>query len=258
MSGQIGHYTTSYTYLHYSTSAITAQSEFASTNKLCDIASYPALGTAPETHERGTLSTNTMGYVPAMIKQETMAFTAQYDVAQYAALRSFEGTILYFQCGFGENGEYGVWQWHGSYALGVGEGDVDGVRGVITITFYPDENGITPILPSTVSSKTITIAGMGDVGLTGQVKYGSTSASTSHKDFSANGTVTIDETNYVEVLFNLGEQTADNADSVRLKSMSAICDGWEVADRDGGGFKVIINNLKNSPTITVAYTTIEE
>lgn len=265
MKGQIGHYSTSYTYLHFSLNPIASQAEFKTTDKLCDISGYPALGSAPESHDRGTLSSNAMGYVPGMIKLDSLAFMAQYDVNQYAKLKQHEDQYYYFQCGFGKNGEYGVWQWYGTYSVTVGEGEVDAVRGTMTITFYvevnDDGNGIEPILPEGLGEATkIGLSGFTGTGVSANIKY-ATSANatpTSLSDQTTDGEYEIGETGYVQIRVNLpASPTSGQATAVTLSSISVSCDSYSISETSNGGFIITILGLKNSPTITIGTTLAE-
>lgn len=130
--------TTSLTYLYYSTG-----SDF---EKLIDITSYPDLFTAPEKIDISTLSSNQRQYAPGMVDLPDYSFGFVWDKENYEKIKALEGKETEFQLRFGENGEYGAWQWTGDiFARPLG-GSVGSAR-TGEIICYPS----TDVVPTTVS-----------------------------------------------------------------------------------------------------------
>ena len=128
---------TSLTFLYHST---TADGAFS---KLVDITSYPDMGSAPEKLDVSDLSSNQKKYEPGMVDVPDMEFGFNYIKARYDALKAMEGTKGFFQLRFGENGEYGAWQWSGKLAVTASGGQVGGARQG-KVTMYPDSD-IVPV-----------------------------------------------------------------------------------------------------------------
>ena len=99
---------TSFTFLYHKGSGDTTFS------KLCDITSYPDIYTPPERIDISDMSSNYKKYTKGMIDVPDYEFGANFTKAQYAVVKALEGTEEdYYQIRFGENGEYGAWQWQG-------------------------------------------------------------------------------------------------------------------------------------------------
>ena len=79
-----------------------------------DITSYPDLFNAPEKIDISTLSSNQRKYAPGMTDLPDYAFGFIWDLEDYKKIKALEGkTDTQWQIRFGENGEFGAWQWTG-------------------------------------------------------------------------------------------------------------------------------------------------
>lgn len=128
---------TSLTFLYHSA---TADGAFT---KLVDITSYPDMNAAPEKLDVSDLSSNQKKYEPGMIDVPDMEFGFNYTKERYDSVKEKEGTTGYYQLRFGENGEYGAWQWSGKLAVTASGGQVGAARQG-KVTMYPDSE-IKPI-----------------------------------------------------------------------------------------------------------------
>lgn len=104
--------------------------------KLCDITSYPDLGSEPNKLDTTDLSAKKMK-TSILGLQETpdLTFEANYTKESYSALQTIadENTVRFFKLEFGQDGTDGAFTWKGKlsvYATGAG---VDEVR-KMTIT----------------------------------------------------------------------------------------------------------------------------
>ncbi|MGN0620556.1 MAG: hypothetical protein ACI4I9_01710 [Porcipelethomonas sp.] len=124
--------TTSNTYLYAKKSGET------SFLKLIDITSYPDIFTAPEKIDVSDLSSNQKKYTAGMIDLPDYEFGYNYTKSAYDKVKALEGkNDTVYQIRFGENGEYGAWQWTGDIFVNVSGGDV-GAKREGTITCYPE------------------------------------------------------------------------------------------------------------------------
>lgn len=128
---------TSLTFLYHSA---TADGAFT---KLVDITSYPDMNAAPEKLDVSDLSSNQKKYEPGMIDVPDMEFGFNYTKERYDSVKEKEDITGYYQLRFGENGEYGAWQWSGKHAVTVSGGQVGGARQG-KVTMYPDSK-IKPV-----------------------------------------------------------------------------------------------------------------
>lgn len=71
--------------------------------KLVDIKEFPDLGGTPEAIETTTLSDAAQTYIPGIISQEALSFTANYNATDFATLKALEGTETDFAVWFGTN-----------------------------------------------------------------------------------------------------------------------------------------------------------
>lgn len=107
--------------------------------KLVDIKSYPDLFSQPEKLDVSDLSSNQKKYIPGMVDVPDQEFGYNYDKSAYDKIKALEGKPQYYQLRFGENGEYGCWQWHGDVFTTPSGGDVGSAREAKVIT-YPDSD----------------------------------------------------------------------------------------------------------------------
>lgn len=124
-------HTTSFTFLYVKKAA---DSDFA---KLVDITDYPDLYSAPERLDRSDLSSNSKHYVKGMEDPGELQFGYNYNLDDYKTIKALEGLEdTQYQLRFGENGEFGAWQWTGDlFATPVGGAANEVRKG--SITMYP-------------------------------------------------------------------------------------------------------------------------
>lgn len=97
--------------------------------KLCDITSYPDLGSAPSKLDTTDLSATSMKTnIFGLQEAPDLAFEANYDKTEYTLLKSIEGVKHDFQLQFGEDGADGKFGWSGSAVTFLVGGGVDEVR----------------------------------------------------------------------------------------------------------------------------------
>lgn len=114
---------TSKTFLYHSAS------ETGKFEKLIDITSYPDIFSAPEKLDISDLSSNQKKYTQGMFDIPDYEFGFIYNKTSYDAVKALEnGAIHYYQLRFGENGEYGAWQWSGTHFATPSGGGVGAVR----------------------------------------------------------------------------------------------------------------------------------
>jgi len=121
---------TSYTFLYYKTSAMSA---FA---KLVDITTCPSPRSKPDKGDTSNLSQGYETCEPTVRRLSDQDYECLYSKAIYDKLVALEGTQVQYQLRYGPNGEYGCWQWTGDIFFqpsGGGFGDIR--KG--TISFYP-------------------------------------------------------------------------------------------------------------------------
>lgn len=123
--------TTINTFLYFSA---TVNGTFA---KLVDITSYPELFSAPEKLDISDMSSRQKKYTPGMVDIPDQEFGYIYNKTDYDKIKALEGKETYFQLRFGENGEYGAWQWHGDIFTTPSAGSVGSAREAKLVT-YPD------------------------------------------------------------------------------------------------------------------------
>ena len=112
--------------------------------KLVDITSYPDLGSAPELLDTTTMSNLQMRtYTKGLQDVSSFDFGANYDKADYARVKSFEGTQQKFSLWFGADstdapdGHDGKRYWDGELSVYIAGGGVNEVAGM-TITVVPN------------------------------------------------------------------------------------------------------------------------
>lgn len=114
--------------------------------KLLDITEFPDLGGEPELLETTTLSDKMQTYILGIQSNEGMAFNANYDHDDYAALKDLENLDEGYAVWFGgtENadgtvtptGTAGKFAFNGALSVYITGGGVNEVRGM-TITIAP-------------------------------------------------------------------------------------------------------------------------
>ena len=128
---------TSNTYLYHS-------ADGSNFTKLIDITSYPDIFSPPEKLDVSNLSSNQKKYTQGMVDLPDYEFGFIYDKASYDAVKTLEDgkTDHHYQIRFGENGEYGAWEWTGShFATPTGSGVGAAREGKVVC--YP-ESEVTP------------------------------------------------------------------------------------------------------------------
>ena len=97
--------------------------------KLIDITSYPDIFTAPEKLDISDLSSDMKKYTPGMKDLADYEFGFNYTKDGYDTCKALEGDDKhYYQLRFGENGEFGAWQWQGDIFATPTSGSVGAVR----------------------------------------------------------------------------------------------------------------------------------
>lgn len=113
--------------------------------KLLDITEFPDLGGEPELLEATTLSDPMQVFVKGVQQNEGMAFSANYDLTEYKALKALEGRDEEYAVWFGgtetasaptPTGSEGKFSFRGDLSVFVTGGSVNEVRGM-TITIAP-------------------------------------------------------------------------------------------------------------------------
>lgn len=149
---------TSYTFLYYKASGM---SNFA---KLVDITDYPDFLPDPERRDVSDLSTNHEKFEKGVYRLPEMSFGCFYSLAAFDKIADLQGTNTQYQIRFGENGEYGCWQWEGDvFVKPTGGGFGDSRR--MQVTFYPNTM-FTKIDPTVVYITPIgdkTVTGTGSI-----------------------------------------------------------------------------------------------
>lgn len=113
---------TSKTFLYHS-------ADGKSFTKLVDITSYPDIFSAPEKLDISDLSSNQKKYTQGMVDIPDYEFGFIYSKAAYDAVKKLEdGATHHYQLRFGENGEYGAWQWTGTHFATPNGGSVGAAR----------------------------------------------------------------------------------------------------------------------------------
>lgn len=134
---------TSLTFLYFK------KSTDADFSKLIDITSYPDLFTAPEKLDISTLSSNQKMYTKGMVDLPDYEFGFYYDEDDYNKIKALESdNTVQYQLRFGENGEYGKWQWSGGIFATPTGGSVGSVREGKVIC-YP-ETAVSPVDTTTI------------------------------------------------------------------------------------------------------------
>ena len=112
-------------------SSTTSAGEFT---KVCDITSYPDLGSEPNKLDTTDLSAKKMK-TSILGLQETpdLTFEANYDKTAYSTIEGMADTLQYFKLEFGEDGTDGSFTWQGKISVYVTGAGVDEVR-KMTIT----------------------------------------------------------------------------------------------------------------------------
>lgn len=101
--------------------------------KLIDITNYPDLGGVPNKLDTTDL-TQTKFKTSILGLQEIpdLSFESNYTLENYKKVQALEGKTLWYQLEFGENGEYGKFQWSGDISVYVSGAGVDEVRKMMT------------------------------------------------------------------------------------------------------------------------------
>lgn len=113
--------------------------------KLVDIKSYPDLGSTPNKLDTTDLSvTSIKTSILGLQELGDLTYECNYTKASYDTLKALEGTTMWFQLEFGENGVDGKFRWSGQVSVFAAGGGVDEVRGM-TLTLSA-ETEITPVV----------------------------------------------------------------------------------------------------------------
>lgn len=104
--------------------------------KLTPIKSYPQLGGEREQLETTDMEDDEQTFIPGVQSKDVMAFTANYLLSTYLAVKEKAMTDLQYRLTMGKDGVDGVASWSGQHDVYKNEGEVNGVR-EMTITVYP-------------------------------------------------------------------------------------------------------------------------
>ena len=132
--------TTINTFLYYS------EGDSNTFTNLVNITSYPDIFTAPEKLDISDMSSKQKKYTPGMVDLPDYEFGFIYDKADYEKIKALEGKTSKYQLRFGENGEYGAWEWQGDVFATPTSGSVGSAREAKLIC-YPS----TEVTPTTIS-----------------------------------------------------------------------------------------------------------
>lgn len=134
--------TTIKTFLYHSTD------KGSTFTKLIDITSYPDIFSTPEKLDISDLSSDQKKYTPGMRDLPDYEFGFNYTKERYETCKALKGkNDTVYQIRFGENGEYGCWQWSGDIFVTPTGGQVNGTRQG-KIICYP-ETDVTEVDPAT-------------------------------------------------------------------------------------------------------------
>lgn len=116
------------------TTLLSSPAEVGEYEKVCDITSYPDLGSEPNKLDTTDLSAKKMK-TSILGLQETpdLTFEANYDKTAYTKIEGMADTLQYFKLEFGEDGSDGSFTWQGKISVYVTGAGVDEVR-KMTIT----------------------------------------------------------------------------------------------------------------------------
>lgn len=96
--------------------------------KLCRIKTFPDIGYSPDPLETTDLEDTHDSYTGGVKSTDLATFTANYTKEEFDALKALEGQNLTYQLEMGEDGEDGVFSWHGSHTVRALGKDVNEVR----------------------------------------------------------------------------------------------------------------------------------
>ena len=112
--------------------------------KLCDITSIPDLGGAPDQIDVTTLSDKQTRNINGIQSVSALEFGAWYDKATYTALSAIQAaeSLGTYQVWFGQNGEYGKFEWQGKLSVYVGAVESNAA---VPMTITISDEGATPL-----------------------------------------------------------------------------------------------------------------
>lgn len=101
------------------------------------IKSFPDLGAVPNAIDVTTLKDDVQKFIPGTKALAAMEFVANYDKADFTALKEAEGSTLEYTVEFGENGAGGKFSFTGTHAVTVAGAGVNAAVDM-KITILPD------------------------------------------------------------------------------------------------------------------------
>lgn len=106
--------------------------------KLIDITSYPSPNPLGDMVDVSNMSNEIRLYTEGMkdVGGQGMQFGFIYDKTSYDASKALDDTAATYQLRFGEEGEYGAWQWSGTHVTRLEGASVGDVR-TGTVTCFP-------------------------------------------------------------------------------------------------------------------------
>lgn len=97
--------------------------------KLCDITSFPDMGSTPSKIDVTDLSATGMKKnILGLQEAPDLTFEANYDKTTFTTIKALEGTVQEFQLQFGTDGEDGKFTWSGKLIVYATGGGVDEAR----------------------------------------------------------------------------------------------------------------------------------
>lgn len=124
---------TATTYLGYATPVTTGMP--ASFKKACDIIDYPDLASPADRIEVTTLSNEARVYIKGLPDQADQVFTANFDRAQYNALKNLGDVVHHWAILFSDSKS--LFHFVGQSSIAVAGAGVGDVR-TMSITLYPN------------------------------------------------------------------------------------------------------------------------
>ena len=134
--------TTINTFLYYKSGTATTFTN------LVNITSYPDIFTAPEKLDISDMSSKQKKYTPGMVDLPEYEFCFIYSKDDYEKVKALEGNTASYQLRFGQNGEYGAWEWQGDVFATPTSGSVGSAREAKLICYPSTEVTHTTISKS--------------------------------------------------------------------------------------------------------------
>lgn len=99
--------------------------ESSTWKKVCDITSFPDMGSAPATIDTTTLSNHMKTSVPGLVDPGNLEFEANYTKTDYTTVKALEGTEKDYGIQFAKDGSDGVYIFKGKLTCWIKGGGVE-------------------------------------------------------------------------------------------------------------------------------------